>query len=193
MPKDERTHVIHIEEDLASIVSSKKESKRKKTDSTKLPPQSPYISQISNNHQSVNGTIEEFWEKEKILRAESSRSWTTSLHVFRKISNLSQAWKSAASSGARKTTDRECGLEIKYYVAKSRIVLDIVLLAFIVYEVYMVEAAQATPSSVMDMLFIITFFRGMLLIFCISFAFVHFWFDLDQYVGPLLNSRYWKF
>lgn len=203
MPKDEKTHVTHIEEDLASTLSSKKESTRKKTDSTKLPPQSPYISQILNNQQSVNGTIEEFWKVEKFFLVHSSRSWTTSLHVLRAISNLSQAWKSTASSGERKTKDRECGLEIKYYLEKSRIISGIAFLACIVYGVYMVGAAEVTLSSVAVMLLIMLItlggdFRGMLevsafLLLFIGLPFGYIWFDLEQYVGLLGDSEYWRF
>ena len=199
MPKGEKTHVIHIEEELASTISSKKESKRKKTESTKLLPQSPYISQISNSQQSVNDTIEDFWEVGTSRLANSSRSWTTSLHVFRDISKLSQTWKSAASSGSRKTTDRECGLEIKYYVDKSRVLTSITFLACIVYEAYMFGAGQATPSSVVVTFFIMLIItlreeiRGMLevsawIIFCINVVFIRSQFDWDSLVSLSLNS-----
>ena len=205
MPKDQKTHVLHIEEDLASTVSSKKEIKRKRTDSTKFRPQSPYISQISDNQQSVNGTIEELWNVEKYFLARSSPSWTTSLDVFQSISKLSQSWKSAASSGAGKTTDRECGLEIKYYVEKSRIVLSIAFLAFIVYGVYvvgvLVGGAQFYPWSVVVMLYIMLIvtlggdFRGMLTVSAILFLGTSLLlvslFNGDPHVGPLLRSRYW--
>ena len=145
MPNDGKPNEIHIEEDFASTISSSMESRRKKTGSTKLPQQSAYISQISADQQSVNSAIQQLWEEEDIYQ-DPSQPWTSSLHIFQKISKLSHAWKSAASSVSRKTTDRECGLEIKYYFDKSRIVSDLAFLACIVYGAYMLSGTGDLSS-----------------------------------------------
>jgi serine/threonine protein kinase len=113
MPKNEKTNVTHMEDDFPSTFSPKK-SERQKIDSRQPQVQSPYFMQLSTDQESVNRTIQILWKAEDLDLAHLS--WDSSLHVFKEISRLSRAWNNAASSSSRKTADRECGLEISYYV-----------------------------------------------------------------------------
>lgn len=150
MPKDNKTHLIHIEDDFPNTLSRKK-SKLKTIDSKQPQLHSTNRMQLSDYQESVNDAIQKLWTVDiySLINWELEHlggPWAFSLPVFEKISKLSQAWNNAANNSSRKTEDHEYGLEISYHVDIRRTVVYSALIIMCGIFIYMVVIAGINIS-----------------------------------------------